>query len=422
MRIIIATEARFHRDNRGRILTTSTAAAYPMWANYLAVFDEVLLLARVAQEAAGDADSPVEGPGVRVAPLPSYRGAAGSLRRLPALRAAVRRVVTEHASPAAGPSVHHARVPGLIGTLLTTELRLRGIPFGLEVVGDIAEVLADRPAASAVAGRLVAGQCRAAAAVSYVTRHTLQGRYPARPGVPTVSCPGVRLHPEDFVPAPRQPPAGRGAGPAANGPGGRPVRLLTIGSQERMYKGHDVLVAAAARLRDRGVPLALTIVGDGRHHDEIVGAAAAHGLGGTTRFVRALSSRAEIRAAFDEADVFVLPSRTEGLPRVLLEAAARGLPAVASAVGGVVEVLPGEYLVPPGAPEPLADALAGLLASPHRYAAASARNLSTAREYALDRIRPVLHGFHRTLEEVAATPRAADTGGARTPVTGGSGW
>ncbi|MCK9903262.1 glycosyltransferase family 4 protein [Frankia sp. Cpl3] len=410
------------------MLTPNPAAGYPTWAGYLGVFDEVLLAARVARGAGDEQEGvPVEGAGVRVVPLPTFQGVPAYLRRWPALRYAVHRAVTELRGPAAD-TAFIARIPGLVGTVLVSELRRQQVPFGLEVVGDVAEVLADHRLAAMLAGQLLARQCRDAAVVSYVTRHVLQSRYPARPGVPMVSCPGALLRDEDFVPEPRRAPdmwSMTGAGhprPSQS----RPVRLLTIGSQERVYKGHDVLVDAVALMRSRGIPLTVTIVGDGRHHDEIVHRAMARGLGESVRFVRWLASRAEVRAALDDADVFVLPSRTEGLPRVLVEAAARALPAVASAVGGVVEFLPPSDLVPPDDAGRLADTLSEMIASPERYSAASERNLAAAREHSSDRIRPAILSFHRTLWErtagMAGTDSPAGSGAGHRDLAGPSVW
>ena len=119
-------------------------------------------------------------------------------------------------------------------------------------------------------------------------------------------------------------------------------------------KGADVLLAALARLGD--VPLTLSVLGDGRARPGLDALAARHRLGDRVRWLGAVPDAARLFPGFD---VFVLSSRTEGTPIVLFEAMAAGTPIVASAVGGVPDVVSsGEaLLVPPDDPAALADAI-----------------------------------------------------------------
>jgi glycosyltransferase involved in cell wall biosynthesis len=141
---------------------------------------------------------------------------------------------------------------------------------------------------------------------------------------------------------------------------GDPLRLLNVASLDEK-KDHAVLLDAVARLRARGVAVTLDIVGEG----DLRGALQARaGLLGLERVVRFQGTRlpADVAALMRESDVFVLPSRFENLPVVLLEAMASGLPAVASAVGGVGEIVDAASgaLVSPEDPDGLADAIAAI--------------------------------------------------------------
>jgi glycosyltransferase involved in cell wall biosynthesis len=93
----------------------------------------------------------------------------------------------------------------------------------------------------------------------------------------------------------------------------------------------------------------------------------------------------------DEADICVMPSRTEGLPRVLLEAMARGLPCIASNIGGIPELLDASERVPPGDAVALADGICTLRQDPQRLTELSARNIEKARRY----VEPVLDARRR---------------------------
>ena len=104
----------------------------------------------------------------------------------------------------------------------------------------------------------------------------------------------------------------------------------------------------------------------------------------------------------DEADLFVLSSLTEGLPKALLEAMARGLPAVGSDVGGIPELLSREALVPPADEGKLAEKIMSLARDPEGLTRLSARNFEEASRYRhelLSRLRvEFYHGFKAALE------------------------
>ncbi len=131
-------------------------------------------------------------------------------------------------------------------------------------------------------------------------------------------------------------------------------------------KGFVVLIDAAAALVRHRRDVGFVLCGDGRCREELKAHAARLGL--TGRFVFA-GHRRDVAELMAGADVVAIPSYTEGLPNVALEAGAAGIPVVATAVGGVPEaVLDGltGYLVPPGDASALAQRVRDLLDDPER--------------------------------------------------------
>ena len=111
--------------------------------------------------------------------------------------------------------------------------------------------------------------------------------------------------------------------------------------------------------------MAVLIAGDGSQRAKLDAQASDLGLG--ARMVRFLGVRDDIPDLMAAADAFVLPSRWEGLPMVLLEAASAGLPVVATDVGGNAEVVVDQetgFLVPPDDAEALGRTMAGWQACP----------------------------------------------------------
>ncbi|MCB8820201.1 glycosyltransferase family 4 protein [Microvirga rosea] len=137
------------------------------------------------------------------------------------------------------------------------------------------------------------------------------------------------------------------------------IRLVFVGRLQHQ-KGVDVLLRAMGRLARPD--LELLIVGDGPDRNLLTSLAAELSLERNVIF-RGWAEKAELPDLYRSGDIFVLPSRDEGMPNVLLEAMASGLPAVATRISGSEElVVHGEtgLLVPPEDADALAAALAEL--------------------------------------------------------------
>ena len=147
--------------------------------------------------------------------------------------------------------------------------------------------------------------------------------------------------------------------------GGEGPIVVAAGRLSR-EKGFHVL-AAAARALFRDSPSArMVLFGEGPERGPLERQVAAHGI--TERFCMP-GFRDDLDALLPWADVVVLPSLTEGLPNVALEAAAAGVSVVATAVGGTPEVVVNGqtgYLVAPGDPVSLAGRIGDLLKHPDR--------------------------------------------------------
>ncbi len=162
----------------------------------------------------------------------------------------------------------------------------------------------------------------------------------------------------------------------AAGRGGT-VRIGTVARLEHV-KGIDVLVRAAGRL-PRTDDLEVLVWGDGREERKLRALASDTGVEGRVTFV---GTDEPVEDFLRSLDIYVQPSRNEGMGRALVLAQAVGLPVVASRVCGIPDVVrDGETgtLVPPEDPEALAQAIAALVRDP----AARIRQGDAAREWIL---------------------------------------
>ncbi|HEY1852854.1 MAG TPA: glycosyltransferase family 4 protein [Candidatus Binataceae bacterium] len=150
----------------------------------------------------------------------------------------------------------------------------------------------------------------------------------------------------------------------------------------RALKGVDVLIDAIALLRDRGIALTASLVGDGPNAAELRAQVDHLGLDRSIRFCGMMPTR----KALAQGRLVVVPSRAESLPYIVLEAAV-ARPLIATRVGGIPEIFGplANRLVAPDDPAALAHAIAGFQENPQR-GAESAKDLQSriAEGFALD--------------------------------------
>lgn len=147
------------------------------------------------------------------------------------------------------------------------------------------------------------------------------------------------------------------------------VHILSVG---RLVpdKGQTILLNAVGELHRRGIPASLTLVGEGPERSTLEHAARRLGIADCVSLL-GWCSQDQISDLNRAADIFCLPSLAEGLPVVLMEAMAGGLPVVATRIAGVAELVEDGVsgaVIPPGRGDALADALAELAVDPARRA------------------------------------------------------
>jgi glycosyltransferase involved in cell wall biosynthesis len=164
----------------------------------------------------------------------------------------------------------------------------------------------------------------------YVTSKFLQNRYPARPGCKTVSASNVVLG-DDWI-VKDAPKVVR-----LDGSGSYIVGL--IGNFKTNYKGIDLAILCVSELRRKGFDVSLRVLGNG---DSASYSPLCQNLGvqDFVEFSGCLPNGGAVVDWLDNADLYIQPSRQEGLPRSLIEAMSRGKTCFGSEVGGIPELLP----------------------------------------------------------------------------------
>jgi glycosyltransferase involved in cell wall biosynthesis len=385
MQLCLTLDHRFLQTPDKKVWTI-TQCSYDFYNDYLKVFDSVRVISRAFPVSRVQPNFlPVEGPGVEFYAMPGYKGPFGFLAQFAKVRERASRAVP------VGSAVI-LRVHSQVANSVEDWLTRRSVPYCVEVTADPYDMLSPgankhpvAPIARRYFTRRVQRQCQRAVAVSYVTQAYLQRRYPpafdvaaecshaqkAREALQCVmAVSDVSLSSECFVSRPRN---------ALHHPAC--LRIVFVGTLESFYKGPDILVEAVANCKMNGIPLQVRFIGSGQQMQSLQKRCIRLGIDDRVDFVGPVTAGEPVRRELDQADLFVLPSRAEGVPRAMLEAMARGLPCLGSAVGGIPELLHEEDLVAPESPAALAKAIAEIFSCQAKVARMSARNLTKAAGY-----------------------------------------
>ena len=395
MKLVLFSDHRYVSDADGSVWSKGSLG-YPFLQRYLRVFDAVVVVSRMQflpdQSKVGSIAS---GPRISFAPTTYWSGSIQLCRQLARLRRDVSAQIKQHHET----SVFLIRMPSIVGGIAAAQLCAKRLPFGMEIVGDPEGVFGwGRPLGpiGLVLQKFLSLQLRyyakKAVAVGYVPSRELVAKYPAAKAATTQQYSSVVLDHDAYSKAPRKWSSGES-----------PNRLVTIASlSSPPRKGISTLLQCIWELERRGVRLSVTIVGDGDLRKSLEREASDLGVSDSTTFLGHVPAGAELLRVLDASDLFVLPSTAgEGLPRALLEAMARGLPCIATPVGGVPEVLGKNACAEVGSPNDLADKILHLLTSIDRLTEASRLNWMRAKDFSVVATEERAHAVYTALKNAA---------------------
>ena len=370
MELVFITEGRFIRHPDGKVYSVSGGFNNLLWGRYLRFFEKIKVVGRVLSEDQYDVREAnlASGDKVTFVDLPYYIGPVEYIKVRRGIEKKLREVlVPGHA--------YICRVPGQLGGMAASILRSRGIPYGVEVVGDPWDVFAPAAFKHPLRGVLrywgywnlkkVVGH---AVAALYVTKEQLQKRYPALNAKWIGNASNVMIK-SDMVPLQAHVLDKK-----------EKYELISVGSLAQMYKAPDVVIQALSLLKEKNVNVHVTWLGDGIYKKEMQKYAQSLGMEEQITFVGAVAME-KVVEYLKNSDIFLLVSRTEGLPRALIEAMAEGLPCVATRVGGIPELLDDLFMIPVNDAKALAEKVSYMLQNVDVANRQAALNFQRAKDY-----------------------------------------
>lgn len=371
MNLVFATEARFIRNFSGDIYSIDGSYSNQLWDRYLKSFNKIFVVARVRfdPEFSNKNKYLANGKKVHFIELPYFIGPVNFIRN----RNKIKNVL-KNKLPLTD-CAYLCRVPGTIGTLVINLLKKNKKHYGLEVVGDPWDVFSIgsirhplRPFLKWYGYINLVKIVKSASAILYVTKFTLQNRYPANPVAYTTYASNVRIDNSQIS------NSFKTWKPKSS------YKIISVGSLAQMYKSPDVVLKAIRQLHDEGIGCELIWLGDGNFKSDMIKLAKQLKISDKVSFLGNLSGE-QVMNYLKKSDIFILASRTEGLPRAMIEAMASGLPCIGTRVGGIPELLDNQVLVKPGSSNQLANMIKKIITDKVFYNSQAKTNLKTSENY-----------------------------------------
>lgn len=374
MKAIVMSDAHIAREQNGKSYWCRTAVhGYDFWKRYLDVFDEVTVVARVQELESIDETvyTKADGEGVHFVELPFIRGTKGYITNYFKLKKIMRTIIKDE-------ECGIFRLPSLPTFMLLDEYKKLKRPYAIEVIVDPEDAYKTNAVAQKLLTWKLKKECLQANGVSYVTKDFLERKYPSKSLLEGESkeyfdsyYSSIKLD-ESFFGSARQ----------YDNLMDREIRLIHVASAINSdIKGHSTLLKVVKSLVDSGVNVSLRCIGDGDRRSYYENMAQELGIENHVRFLGLFSNKNDLRNELINSDMMVFPSRAEGLPRVLIEAMAVGLPCLSTPVNGIPELLGGEYLFDPDDVTGFVEIILRLINSPNELEKMSQENIQKAMEY-----------------------------------------
>ena len=366
----------------GRFYNSTGVIGYDALCNYRFQIKDVAVIVRCKKAtSAGATWLAMDGEGVSVVPILQPKSVIRAAFLLP-------KIVTEIVHAIKLSDRYVVRLPGPTGTLVAFVLMAMRKKYGVEFVGHASESFARtrqhlrfKRLYAVVLDKVTRFLVRRAFCVAYRSEY-LRKLYPNKWTEHEWIFSGAQLD-DEIVTAPRSVESFENT----------PFRIIFVGRLQAEKGLISLLNAFKIVCEKTDKPLQLHLVGDGPEYQRLEQEARNLGIDHFVTMHGRIPRGPELFSLLDEAHLFVLPSLTEGMPRALIEAMARGLPALGSSAGGIPELLQKTFLFPPGNTTVIAEKILAVLDNSEKLAGMSSRNFEASKAHWSDALGKAKKGF-----------------------------
>jgi glycosyltransferase involved in cell wall biosynthesis len=373
---------------------------YDFFVRYLKVFDEVKLVAHVKSCEKEEVKNMVrvDGKNLIIHEVPFPHGKIEYIKKYNQIRKHIKESFYDCDAAI-------LRIPDQLAFQLYSYLKKNNIPVGIEVTSDSWDFFSPgaiksifRPFLRMIWHLQQKYICKNAIGTAYVTKNAIQKRYPPKRAQKgdgfSTNYTDTNLD-KAFFYAPRD-----------YSPPNEKFRIIHVSGNISGYaKGHKELIEAIGSLTENNVSLELVLVGAGKLSQDIQGIIHRHKLEKNIKYKGLISDSSKLRNELIKADIFVFPSYREGLPRVIVEAMACGLPCIATNLPGITELIEEDCLVPVKDSEAIIKKIDELISNPILLTKISKRNFDEAQKYSIEKMEKKRDQFYQRLKNIAEIGR-----------------
>lgn len=393
MKVLVVADGHYYIDREKNVYVESVFD-YSFYARYLLVFDDVYAIIRAEKvDAVPEGCKKASGPHVHFLPISPSRGVKQYAKSYLKTKMIVKKYIEKF-------DIAIFRVPGVVANLVSSQYLKTGKKFAIEVVVDPWEYFAkgtvqgfSRPLVRFMWSKGLKNICKKANGVSYVTEYYLQKKYP---------CKALMSNDKDYFTAAYSSvelPDDQFSKPRVYKKHDKYIISHVANAFTGYGKGHIVLMRAAKVLINNGYNIEIWFIGDGLLKERFIEFSKELGIQEKIFFLGRMSNGAAVRKKIRETDIFVFPTRAEGLPRVVLEAMSEGLPVISSPVCGIPEILPKECLINYNDYEGYAKVIGKLIDSEDLMTKYSIDNIHTSMKYKSSILNDRRRDFYKKLAE-----------------------
>ena len=370
----------------------SSQEKFDFYQRYLRVFDKLRLVCRCEEKDQLKAsyvclskDSRIE-----VVSVPMFHGPKQYMKKYLSVGISIKNIVKDCDAAV-------LRIPSTIAMRIGKQVMKSNLPYACEVVYDGEDGWKVTTGITRLLwkniDRKMRKLCKLADGVSCVTERYLQQHYYSEiPHAFTSHYSSLALN-KDFYTSPK------------SYPNHRPIVIAHVTNQigYRKRKGNLELIKAISILKGFGIDARVKFVGEIRDNspEKVKKFASQFGVEDSIEFLGYIN-RKELDDFLNNVDLFVLPTKAEGLPRVIIEAMAKGLPTITTPVSGCPELISEHFLVDYDNVQGLAERIKELVENPQLYVQTSKENFDKSWQYEASVLEKRRDEFYMKLRNVAA--------------------